>query len=135
MPFGVSFLRSETIESYTWLARMFVKCHGALPRTIVMDGDVKIRSAIQAIAQESKQEIAILLCVWHLYTDLEKQLLKKSPCVDVFALKKAFYELRGCATEGAFEEKWAPLLATYGPNERHRATCGRSCTTSESYGC
>jgi hypothetical protein len=97
---------------------MFVECHQALPRTIVMDGDVKIRSAIQAIAQESKQEIAILLCVWHLHTDVEKQLLKKSPGVDVFALKKAFYELRGCATEGAFEEKWVPFLATYGPNEK-----------------
>ncbi len=39
MPFGVSFMRSETIESYTWLARMFVSCYEALPRTIVMDGD------------------------------------------------------------------------------------------------
>lgn len=41
--------------------------------------------------------------------------MKKSPCVDVFALKKAFYEMCGCAT--AFEEKWTPFLQTYGKND------------------
>ena len=40
MLFGVGFLRSETTESYTWLARMFYECHKSLPRTVVMDGDL-----------------------------------------------------------------------------------------------
>ncbi|GEM_PF-6458730 len=114
MPFGVGFLRSETTESYTWLARMFYECHKSLPRTVVMDGDLKIRAAIEMVAREKGVEVAVLLCVWHLYKDLEKQLQKKTPGVDVFALKKSFYELRSCASEAAFEEKWLEFSAAYG---------------------
>jgi hypothetical protein len=118
IPFGVGFLRSETTESYTWLARMFYECYKSLPRTIVMDGDLKIRAAIDKVASEKGEEMSVLLCVWHLYKDLEKQLQKKTPGVDVFALKRSFYELRSCVSKAAFEEKWVIFTGTYGKDQK-----------------
>ena len=118
VPFGVCILRSETKENYAWLAQAFYKCYSALPAAIIMDGDKKLRAAVQATALEHHQDVTVLLCVWHLHCDLEKNLLKKTPGVDTFALKKAFYELRGCESQPAFEGKWAEFRKAFGSNPK-----------------
>lgn len=117
VPFGVAFMRSETTVNYTWLARQFCECHRSLPRTVLMDGDLKIRAAIEDVAREKRCSVAILLCVWHLHSDLERQLLKKTPSVDTFALKKGFYELRSCGSEALFHAKWGSFVETFGGAE------------------
>jgi hypothetical protein len=59
-----------------------------------MDGDKQLRAATQATTLEHHQEVTVKLCVWHHHCDLEKNLLKKIPGVDTFALKK---ELRAAS--------------------------------------
>jgi hypothetical protein len=116
VPFAVCVMRSETTENYTWLTQSFYKCHKMLPVTIIVDGDKKLREAIIATASHHGQQVAILLCVWHLHCDLEKNMLKKTPGVDIFSLKKGFYELRACTTEETFEAKWTEFRAAFGTN-------------------
>ncbi len=118
MPFGVGIMRSETTENYSWLAQSFYKCYGRLPATVIVDGDRKLREAILGAAQHHNLDVAILLCAWHLHCDLEKNLVKKTPNVDVFALKKAFYELRACITEQLFESNWNEFRTSFGTNPK-----------------
>jgi hypothetical protein len=118
VPFAVGIMRSETAENYSWLAQSFYKCYGTLPSTVIVDGDRKLREAILTVALKHNLNVAILLCLWHLHCDLEKNLVKKTPNVDVFALKKAFYELRACSTEHFFESKWSEFRATFGTNPK-----------------
>jgi hypothetical protein len=89
-----------------------------LPATVIVDGDRKLRETVLGVAQHHNLDVAILLCAWHLHCDLEKNLMKKTPNVDVFALKKAFYELRACVTEQLFEDKWNEFRASFGTNSK-----------------
>ncbi len=118
VPFGVGIMRSETTENYSWLAQSFCRCFGRLPATVIVDGDRKLREAVLGVAKHHNLDVAILLCAWHLHCDLEKNLMKKTPNVDVFALKKAFNELRACVTEQLFEDKWNEFRASFGTNSK-----------------
>ncbi len=112
IPFATVFVRSETIEKYAWVMRSYVKCYGRLPACMVVDGDVKIHSSVRTVSQECGKSVALVLCIWHLHQELEKNMLKKVPDVDVFALKKAFYDVRGAATEAEFDTPWNKFLDT-----------------------
>jgi hypothetical protein len=116
VPFGVGWMRSETLANYTWLVESYYTCYKMLPATMIVDGDKKLRDAIEATARLHDLIVIILLCVWHLFCDLEKNLVKKVPGVDVFALKKGFYELRACPTEEVFDATWASFLRAFGTN-------------------
>ena len=120
VPFAVGFLRAETKANYTWLVETYFKCYKTLPGAFVVDGDVKLREAIEAVAAKYHLAVVVLLCVWHLFNDLEKNLCKKTPGVDVFALKGDFYKLRAISAIDDFDLAWTMFYSTYGSNDSAR---------------
>jgi hypothetical protein len=114
VPVAMGLIRSETTQNYTWLAEAFYNRFKQLPRAVIMDGDRKMREAFQTIATQNGLTLSILLCMWHLFCDLEKNLVAKTPGVDTFELKKKFYELRNCVTADDFDVMWKTFFETFG---------------------
>ncbi len=119
--FGTAILRSETNADYLWLMQAVRACFKMLSRAMVIDGDVRTRNAINEVARDNNLSVRLFLCVWHLFKDLEKNLLQKTPGVNVFDLKRDFYEMRGSTTEESFHTKWSNFEAMYGTNSKTRA--------------
>ena len=103
VPFGVGFMRAETKDNYKWLLQAYYRCYKTLPGVLIVDGDPKLREAIAEVAAHHKLLVVVLLCVWHLFNDLEKNLVKKTPGVDAFRLKADFYKLRALASVAEFD--------------------------------
>ncbi len=116
VPVAVGFMRAETKENYKWLLNAYYGCYKMMPSAMIVDGDVKLREAIADVAARYALQIIVLLCVWHLFKDLEKNLVKKTPAVDVFRLKGEFYKLRALPAEVEFNTVWAAFEKEFGTN-------------------
>lgn len=117
LPFSVSATRSETTEDYVWVLQQFYKCFRSIPKCLIVDGDEAIANAINRIADSTGCEITILLCIWHLYKNIVKQLYVKNVKFDELELKKMFYALRGAETRAMFDAKWDIFREKYGTND------------------
>jgi hypothetical protein len=71
VPFGVGAMRSERKEDYQWLIKQFYECHRSLPPTMITDGDTNISDAIAEFAASINVLVALLLCIWHLFGNLD----------------------------------------------------------------
>lgn len=67
--FGAGLLHNETIESYSWLLRVFLKVHGKQPVLVLTDQDPAMKQAVELVLDKSVHR----LCMWHI---LEKIPLK-----------------------------------------------------------
>jgi hypothetical protein len=115
--FAASSTRSEVSADFEWLIEQLYVMYGTLPGTWITDGDAKIYDSIETVAALHGIVVTLLLCVWHLFTNVQRQLTSKNVQFDPVALKAAFYKCRQCVTEAAFEESWALFVDTYGTSD------------------
>ncbi|XP_076959068.1 protein FAR1-RELATED SEQUENCE 5-like [Bidens hawaiensis] len=59
--FGAGLIHNETIDSYQWLLKVFLKAHGTQPRLVLTDQDPTMKKAVATVLTESKHR----LCMWH----------------------------------------------------------------------
>ncbi|KAI0491330.1 hypothetical protein KFK09_026551 [Dendrobium nobile] len=103
--FGVAFLSEETIESFTWLFKVFVRIMGnKYPTTIFTDQDQAMARAIEAALPHTRHR----LCQWHIF--------KKVPSkVSIYnsnnKVRGLFHKcMRWCDSEEVFEEAWNEMI-------------------------
>lgn len=66
---GAGLLSNETIESYCWLLKAFLKAHGKQPTIVLTDQDPAIKQAVQLVFPNSKHR----LCMWHIMKKLQSK--------------------------------------------------------------
>ncbi|XP_022032666.1 protein FAR1-RELATED SEQUENCE 2-like [Helianthus annuus] len=59
--FGAALLASETVDTYIWLLRVFLKAVGSQPKVVVTDQDPTMKMAISAVLVDTRHQ----LCMWH----------------------------------------------------------------------
>ncbi|KAI3774729.1 hypothetical protein L1987_49290 [Smallanthus sonchifolius] len=85
--FGVGLLYSETIDSYKWLLKYFLKDHGKQSTLVLTDQDPSMRQAVLQVFTDSRHR----LCMWHIMKKLPAKL-----SVDTF------------------ESRWQELMTEFG---------------------
>ncbi|KAL7614457.1 hypothetical protein Lser_V15G09002 [Lactuca serriola] len=106
---AVGLLSSETIESYLWLLKTFLKTFGKQPTVVLTDEDAPMKIAIDRIFIDSRHR----LCMWHI-----TQKLPSKVCAEVsndMKFKKRFNKLiwnsRIDASE--FDNRWRSFIEDY----------------------
>lgn len=64
-------LSDETIESYTWLLRAFLKAHGQIPSMILSDMDPALCTSISKEFQGCRHR----LCMWHIMSKIPAKVI------------------------------------------------------------
>ncbi|XP_076949468.1 protein FAR1-RELATED SEQUENCE 5-like [Bidens hawaiensis] len=59
--FGVGLIHNETIDSYQWLLKAFLKAHRTQPPLVLTYQDPAMKKAVATVLTESKHR----LCMWH----------------------------------------------------------------------
>ena len=68
--FGAALLLNQTIETFKWLFRTFLRCMGgAAPRLIITDEDAAMKEAIQDVFSNTTHR----LCMWHILNKLNNK--------------------------------------------------------------
>ncbi|XP_052623833.1 protein FAR1-RELATED SEQUENCE 5-like [Lactuca sativa] len=67
---GSGLLSNESIESYSWLLKAFLKTHGKEPTLVLTDQDAAIKQAVENVFRNSKHR----LCMWHIMKKLKKKI-------------------------------------------------------------
>ncbi|KAI0498641.1 hypothetical protein KFK09_019531 [Dendrobium nobile] len=103
--FGLAFLSEETIESFTWLFKTFVRIMGnKYPTTIFTNQDQAMARAIEVALPHTRHR----LCQWHIF--------KKVPSkVSIYnsnnKVRGLFHKcMRWCDSEEVFEEAWDEMI-------------------------
>ncbi|KAL0910674.1 hypothetical protein M5K25_018751 [Dendrobium thyrsiflorum] len=102
---GVAFLSEETIESFTWLFKTFVRIMGDKhPTTIFTDQDQAMARAIEIALPHIRHR----LCQWH----ISKKAPSKVACFNSNpTVRGLFYKcLSKCDSEVEFEESWSEMI-------------------------
>ncbi|XP_010263150.1 PREDICTED: protein FAR1-RELATED SEQUENCE 5-like isoform X2 [Nelumbo nucifera] len=111
--FGAAFLYDETVETFEWLFKTFIKTMGGKrPKTILTDDDASIAKAIGLVLPGSHHR----LCVWHVFQNATKHLS------GVFQNFKTFSEdLSKCVFDyeevDEFENAWESMINKYNLQE------------------
>ncbi|XP_076909116.1 protein FAR1-RELATED SEQUENCE 6-like [Bidens hawaiensis] len=63
---GVGLLSSESIESYSWLLKVFLDFFDIAPKVVVTDQDPAMKQAISSVFPNSRHR----LCMWHIMKKL-----------------------------------------------------------------
>ncbi|XP_076893263.1 protein FAR1-RELATED SEQUENCE 5-like [Bidens hawaiensis] len=63
---GAALLSSESIESYSWLLKVFLDSFGISPKVVVTDQDPAMKQAISLVLPNSRHR----LCMWHIMKKL-----------------------------------------------------------------
>ncbi|XP_020596366.1 protein FAR1-RELATED SEQUENCE 5-like, partial [Phalaenopsis equestris] len=103
--FGVGFLSDETIESFKWLFKTFIRImDNKHPMTIFTDQDQAMAKAIEECLPHTRHR----LCQWHIY----KKLSSKLHCgVSTKKVNELFYKcMARCNSEEEFEETWHTMI-------------------------
>ncbi|XP_052626864.1 protein FAR1-RELATED SEQUENCE 3-like [Lactuca sativa] len=107
--FAIGILHSETIESYLWLLKTFLKTFGKQPTVVQIDEDAAMKIAIERIFPYSRHR----LCIWHI-----TQKLSSKVCAELsndMKFKKCFNKLiwnsRIDASE--FDIRWRSFIEDY----------------------
>jgi hypothetical protein len=90
-----------------------------------MDGDMDHHAVIEELARSLGIAVATLLCIWHLFNDLEKYCKLNAAAVDLFELKHLFYFCRDAASEEVFLERWERVIAHCALTEKMRNYLGK----------
>ncbi|XP_052623644.1 protein FAR1-RELATED SEQUENCE 5-like [Lactuca sativa] len=67
---GSGLLSNESLESYSWLLKAFLKTHGKEPTLVLTDQDAAIKQAVENVFHNSKHR----LCMWHIMKKLKKKI-------------------------------------------------------------
>lgn len=111
--FGATLLYDETIETFKWLFKTFLRAHKNVKLlTIFTDQDAVMAWALQEVMPEVKHA----LCIWHTSRNAMKHL--KSLKKDSFHIISDFkHYMCHCWDETKFEEAWQELLLKHDMGE------------------
>nr|KAJ0196854.1 hypothetical protein LSAT_V11C700375390 [Lactuca sativa] len=104
---GVGLLSRETIESYEWLLKAFLRAHeGKAPKIVLTDQDAALKQAVESILPNSRHK----LCMWHIMKKLQAKITG-----DLFKnkdFKKRFNKLvwNMHIKPDEFEKKWDLII-------------------------
>ncbi|XP_052619601.1 protein FAR1-RELATED SEQUENCE 5-like [Lactuca sativa] len=106
---GSRLLSNESIESYSWLLKAFLKTHGKEPTLVLTDQDAAIKQAVENMFCNSKHR----LCMWHIMKKLKKKISD-----DLFTntdFRKRFSKLVWDINmePDVFEVKWGLLMKEF----------------------
>ncbi|KAJ0680438.1 putative MULE transposase domain, FHY3/FAR1 family [Helianthus annuus] len=68
--FGAGLISTESIESYVWLLKAFLKAHGTQPTLVLSDQDPSMLRAVPMVFTESRHR----LCMWHIMKKLPSKI-------------------------------------------------------------
>ncbi|KAL7612083.1 hypothetical protein Lser_V15G07939 [Lactuca serriola] len=107
---GSGLLSNESIESYSWLLKAFLKTHGKEQTLILTDQDAAIKQAVENVFRNSKHR----LCMWHIMKKLKKVQISD----DLFTntdFRKRFSKLVWDINmkSEVFEVKWGLLMKEF----------------------
>ncbi|GJT47934.1 protein FAR1-related sequence 5 [Tanacetum coccineum] len=102
-------LKNETIKSYIWLLKAFIKAFGKAPSIVVTDQDGAMRNAIEAEFGGSKHR----LCMWHITQKLPAKICAKIYDETDFKekLNKIVWNMYIAPEE--FEYRWGKLMEEF----------------------
>ncbi|KAL7590918.1 hypothetical protein Lser_V15G33514 [Lactuca serriola] len=104
---GAGLLGRETIESYEWLLKAFLRAHeGKAPKIVLTDQDAAIKQAVESVLPNSRHR----LCMWHIMKKLQAKVTG-----DLFKnkdFKKRFNKLvwNMHIKPDEFEKKWDLII-------------------------
>ncbi|XP_076904717.1 protein FAR1-RELATED SEQUENCE 5-like [Bidens hawaiensis] len=106
---GAGLLASESIESYTWLLKVFLDSFGIAPKVVVTDQDPAMKQAIALVFSNTRHR----LCMWHIMKKLADKVgvalcnngdFKRKICDIVWTDSISQFE---------FETKWQLIMKEY----------------------
>ncbi|XP_022032002.1 protein FAR1-RELATED SEQUENCE 5-like [Helianthus annuus] len=104
--FGAGLIYDETIESYIWLLKMFLKAHKKQPLLTLTDQDASMKQAVAAVFDKSIHR----LCMWHIVKKIPAKISGDSS--SNADLRKSIHKLvwNLFITPAEFEERWQILM-------------------------
>ncbi|XP_035835872.1 protein FAR1-RELATED SEQUENCE 5-like [Helianthus annuus] len=108
--FGAGLISTESIESYVWLLKAFLKAHGTQPTLVLSDQDPSMLQAIPMVFTESRHR----LCMWHIMKKLPSKI--SADVLDNTDLRSCIHRLvwNVYIKPETFESRWNDLLQTFG---------------------
>ncbi|XP_021984838.1 protein FAR1-RELATED SEQUENCE 5-like [Helianthus annuus] len=108
--FGAGLISTESIESYVWLLKAFLKAHGTQPTLVLSDQDPSMLQAVPMVFTESRHR----LCMWHIMKKLPSKI--SADVLDNTDLRSCIHRLvwNVYIKPETFESRWNDLLQTFG---------------------
>ncbi|XP_050217593.1 protein FAR1-RELATED SEQUENCE 5-like [Mercurialis annua] len=102
--FACALLENERTSSYSWLLNELLNCMGnKQPTSIVTDGDLAMRSAVQHVLPNAVHR----LCIWHIEKNASKE-------VKIANFKEDFVKVMLAPVDVVvFESLWTSLIEKY----------------------
>ncbi|XP_022004118.1 protein FAR1-RELATED SEQUENCE 5-like [Helianthus annuus] len=108
--FGAGLISTESIESYVWLLKAFLKAHGTQPTLVLSDKDPSMLQAVPMVFTESRHR----LCMWHIMKKLPSKI--SADLLDNTNVRSCIHRLvwNVYIKPETFESRWNDLLETFG---------------------
>ncbi|KAJ0736355.1 putative Zinc finger, SWIM-type, MULE transposase domain, FHY3/FAR1 family [Helianthus annuus] len=108
--FGAGLISTESIESYAWLLKAFLKAHDTQPTLVLSDQDPSMLQVVPMVFTESRHR----LCMWHIMKKLPSKI--SADILDNTDLRSCIHRLvwNVYIKPETFESRWNDLLQTFG---------------------
>ncbi|XP_076883496.1 protein FAR1-RELATED SEQUENCE 5-like [Bidens hawaiensis] len=106
---GVALLSSESIESYSWLLKVFLDSFGIAPKVVVTDQDPAMKQAIYFILPKSRHR----LCMWHIMKKLADKVGATLCNNEDFKRKICDIVWTDAISQFDFETQWELIMKEY----------------------
>ncbi|XP_076952070.1 protein FAR1-RELATED SEQUENCE 5-like [Bidens hawaiensis] len=106
---GAGLLSSESIESYTWLLKVFLNSFGVTPKVVVTDQDPAIKQAIASVFSNTRQR----LCMWHIMKKLADKVGVALCNNEDFKRKICDIVWTDSISQFEFETKWQLIMKEF----------------------
>ncbi|XP_076921178.1 protein FAR1-RELATED SEQUENCE 5-like [Bidens hawaiensis] len=106
---GAGLLSSESIESYTWLLKLFLDSFGVAPKVVVTDQDPAMKQAIASVYSNTRHR----LCMWHIMKKLADKVGVVLCNNEDFKWKICDIVWTDSISQFEFETKWQLIMKEY----------------------
>ncbi|XP_076892223.1 protein FAR1-RELATED SEQUENCE 5-like [Bidens hawaiensis] len=106
---GAALLSSESIESYSWLLKVFLDSFGIAPKVVVTDQDIAMKQAISLVLPNSRHR----LCIWHIMKKLADKVGAALCNNEYFKRKICDIVWTEAISQSEFETQWELIVKEY----------------------
>ncbi|XP_076884669.1 protein FAR-RED IMPAIRED RESPONSE 1-like [Bidens hawaiensis] len=106
---GAALLSSESIESYSWLLKVFLDSFGIAPKVVVTDQDPAMKQAISLVLPNSRHQ----LCMWHIMKKLADKVGVALCNNEDFKRKICDIIWTDAISQSEFETQWKLIMKEY----------------------
>ncbi|XP_076916857.1 protein FAR1-RELATED SEQUENCE 5-like [Bidens hawaiensis] len=106
---GAALLSSESIESYSWLLKVFLDSFGIAPKVVVTDQDPVMKQAISLVLPNSRHR----LCMWHIMKKLADKVGATLCNNEEFKRKICDIVWTDAISQSEFEMQWELIMKEY----------------------